>query len=137
MRRDYNEENDRRTHRAADMVIVPYLVEDGAVMRAAEIREGSGLRHQGILNSRQRVGRFVAGRYSSAVVLLDSITTWSVKVGARCEHVEGREHIERSTDSKVEVNDILMFLVIRAVALDVKCTRACSVFAELDGKHKS
>lgn len=107
-------EPSKYTHSANNVVEVPYLLEDGSVRAAAEVRDGTSLRLQGGLDLRQRVGGLVRRE--------------DARGG---EHVERREHFERAHDGLKEVHDILVLLVVGAVARDVEGGRAGSVLGEL------
>ncbi len=102
------------THGANDVVEVPHLLEDGSVGAASEVRDRTGLRLQGGLDLRQGVGRLVR---------------WEDAGGG--EHVERGEHLERAHDGVEEVHDILVLLVVGAVARDVERGRAGGVLGEL------
>lgn len=96
--------------RAYNMVEIPDLVQNSAIVITAEIWNSANLGVKGIRDLGEGICCCIGGKNS-----------------CRSEHIVSRIHLEDLCDCLIEVHDFLVILVSRFVAGNVKCGCTSSV----------
>lgn len=104
------------THGTPDVVEIPDFLEDSAIVTTAEVRNGTGLRGQSVLELAKAVGSLVGGN--------DAV---------RRKHIERGELLEGTNGCEVEVDDILVLYVIGTITCNIERGCARCVLGELMG----
>lgn len=125
-----------RTHCSIHVVEVPDLAEDGSIVYATEVRNGTGLGLDNGLEVIKLVGGLVGRDNASAgrnIIKPDISQNEQRGVDVRGKEFVGREELECPDNSFKVINDLSMFDIILSIAGDVKGRSAGSVLGELSG----
>lgn len=119
-------------HRPKNVVEVPHFLQDCTVLSTtAEVWDRSSLCRKGILNLAQAVGCLVRGENARTFMMGERGCWRRLDRHLRGQHIPGRVLLEGADHREVEVDDVLVFYIVRAITGHIVRRCASRMLGEL------